>query len=341
MNQLSKLTCLLLILLASAGGVFGNDEVIDLESSLSDLPPAYGETPYRLGAGDVLYIQFYGRPELTRPEVTVAPDGTLSYLSANSVPVRGLTIEETRLAIEAELTELYRNPRVILTPLRLASNSYTVIGMVKLTGVFAFDSPITLVEALARAGGTESGLFDRRYVDLADLDRSFIIREGYRLPVNFRRLLLEGDMTQNIALAPGDYIQIASALSNDFFVLGAVANPGREGFTADASVVAAITKRQGFTGRAFRDRVLVIRGSMTEPEVYVVNVQEILRGASADFRLEPKDIVFVSNRPWYRPEEILDRAVTVFLRSATSTWTSNNAPIIFSDPVIPGKLEDR
>ena len=309
----------------------------DQEGAIApDLRPPYGQAPYRLGPGDVISIQFYGRPGLARPQVKVAPDGTLSYLSAASVEVRGLTLEEARRRIEEAISPLYRNPRLILTPIDLASNSYTVIGMVRLSGEFSLDSPITLTEAMARAGGTESGLFDRRYVDLADLDRSFIIREGKRLPVDFRRLLLEGDMSQNIALAPGDFIQIASALANDYFVLGSVESPGREGFTPGASVVSAITKRQGFTRSAYQERVLVVRGSMSEPEAHVVNVRAILRGESADFPLEPKDLVFVSNRPWYRPEEILDRAVSVFLRSATSTWTSANAPIIFSDAVLPG-----
>jgi polysaccharide export outer membrane protein len=347
-----KLFCCLWLVGCFSQSVVLADSVLELSPDSDDsvagqeiaddvgLPPAYGETAYRLGAGDVLSIQFYGRPNLTRPQVTVAPDGTISYLAATNVEVRGLTIEEARKRIAQALTGLYRNPRIIITPLQLASSSYTVIGMVRLTGVFALDSPITLVEAIARAGGTESGLFDGRYVDLADLDRSFIIRDGYRLPVNFSKLLLEGDMSQNVALAPGDYIQIASALANDYFVLGAVTNPGREGFTAGASVVAAITKREGFAPSAFRERVIVVRGSMDEPQVFVVNVRDILRGVRADFPLEPKDVVFVSNRPWYKPEEILDRAVAVFLRSATATWTGANAPIIFSDPVIPGSREN-
>ncbi len=331
--------CMCLSVSAESTSVWGdlpNAAIVSDAADSIDLPPAYGQLPYRLGAGDVLSIQFYGRPNLTRPQVTIAPDGTLSYLAATNIEVAGLTIEEARLRIAEAMSSLYRNPRIIITPIQLASSSYTIIGMVRLTGVFALDSPITLVEAIARAGGTESGLFDGRYVDLADLDRSFIIRDGYRLPVNFSKLLLEGDMSQNVALAPGDYIQIASALANDYYVLGAVTNPGREGFTAGASVVAAITKREGFTQSAFRERVIVVRGSMETPEVHVINVREILRGARADFPLEPKDVVFVSNRPWYKPEEILDRAVAVFLRSATATWTGANAPIIFSDPVIPG-----
>jgi protein involved in polysaccharide export with SLBB domain len=300
-----------------------------------EIGPGYGEMPYRLGAGDVLSIQFYGRPELTRPLVTVAPDGTVSYLSATGVEVRGKTIDEARGAIEATLTKFYRNPKVIVTPIQLVSKNYTIMGMVKDSGVFPLVQPITLIEALARSGGTVSGLFDRRYVDLADLERSFILRDGKRLPVNFRKLMLEGDMTQNVALAPGDYIQVASALSNDYFVLGSVRKPGREGFTEGASVIAAIAKRLGFQDEAYRERVLVVRGSMSDPQVFVVNADAILKGSQKDFALQPKDIVYVSNRPWRKAEEIMDSAVTVFLQSAVATWTGANAPVLFKNALLP------
>jgi len=297
--------------------------------------PGYGEMPYRLGAGDVLSIQFYGMPDLTRPEVTVAPDGTISYLSATGINVRGKTLTETRAEIESRLAGFYRNPRIIITPISLVSKSYTIMGMVKLAGIFPMDQPLTLIEALSRSGGTVSGLFDRRYVDLADLERSFIIREGKRLPVNFRKLMLDGDMTQNIPLAPGDYIQIASALANDYFVLGAVKKPGREGFTEGASVMAAIAKRLGFQETAFRERVLIVRGSMTDPQVIVVNTDAILKGDKQDVRLEPKDIVYVSNRPWYKAEQVLDAAVAVFLQASVAAYTGANTPVLFRNAIIP------
>lgn len=297
--------------------------------------PGYGEMPYRLGAGDVLSIQFYGRPELTRPEVTVAPDGTISYLSATGLEVRGRTVDEARGVIVTALEKFYRNPRVIVTPIKLVSKNYTIMGMVKLSGVFPLEQPITLIEALARSGGTVSGLFDRRYVDLADLERSFILRDGKHLPVNFKKLMLQGDMSQNVALVPGDYIQVASALSNDYYVLGSVRKPGREGFTEGASVIAAISKRLGFRDESYRERVLVVRGSMTKPEVIVVNADAILKGAQKDFPLQPKDIVYVSNRPWRKAEEIMDSAVTVFLQSAVATWTGGNAPVFFRNAFLP------
>ncbi len=308
-------------------------------ASADPTPPAaseaYGATPYRLGAGDVLSIQFYGRPDLARPEVRVAPDGTISYLSATALSVEGRTIEETRGLLQEALTNFYKNPRVIVTPISLTSKNYTIMGMVKLTGVFPLEGPTTLIEALSRAGGTVSGLFDRRYVDLADLDRSFLVRDGRRVPVDFRRLLLEGDMTQNVSLAPGDYIQIASALANDYYVLGAVRKPGREGFTAGASVMAAIAKRLGFEDSAYREHVLVVRGSMTKPQIFVINTDAILKGNREDFPLEPKDIVYVSNRPWQKAEEVVDAAVSVFLQSAVATWTGANAPVLFRRAILP------
>lgn len=328
--------------------VFGVILGIPLLSAAEDPAPpppnpaaiqGYGDMPYRLGAGDVLSIQFYGRPELTRPEVTVAPDGTISYLNATGIPVGGLTITEARVQLEQSLTGLFRNPRLILTPLNLVSKSYTIMGMVKLTGIFALEQPLTLIEALSRSGGTVSGLFDRRYVDLADLERSFIMRNGQRLPVNFRKLMLEGDMSQNVPLAPGDFILIASALANDYYVLGAVRKPGREGFTEGASVMAAIAKRQGFQDAAYREHVLVVRGSMTDPEVFVVNTDAILKGNREDFALQPKDIVYVSNRPWRKAEELVDSAISVFLEAATASATGAGAPVIFSRGFLPPKSD--
>jgi polysaccharide export outer membrane protein len=297
--------------------------------------PGYGEMAYRLGPGDVLSVQVYGRPELTRPEVTVAPDGTVTFLSATGVPLQGLTISEARVTIEKALSDFYRNPRVIITPVELVSKSYTVMGMVKMSGLFPLTQPLTLVEAMARSGGTISGLFDRRYVDLADLERSLLVRDGQRLPVNFRRLLLDGDMSQNVALAPGDFIFIASALANDYYVLGAVRKPGREGFTAGASVMAAIAKRLGFQDSAYRERVLVVRGSMTNPEVFVVNTDAILKGGKPDFPLEPKDIVYVSNRPWQRAEQIVDNAFATFIEAATAAWTGASTPALIQNAIIP------
>jgi len=53
-----------------------------------------------------------------------------------------------------------------------------------------------------------------------------------------------------------------------------------------------------------------------------VNAHEILSAQKPDVQLQPRDIVYVSERPWARAEEILDLAAQAFITSATVTITT-------------------
>jgi protein involved in polysaccharide export with SLBB domain len=284
---------------------------------------------YELGPGDVVNFSLFGRPDLDRPGFRIAPDGSVSFLQAQNIKVTGLSLDEARIAIESSLQSHFRSPRVIITPQEVVSKRFTILGKVLKRGVVTLERPITLVEAVANAGGLETGLFETNTVELADLDRSFISRNGKQLPVDFRRLLSEGEMSLNIEIEPNDYIYIASNITNNYFVLGSVVNPGVQGLTEDASVVAAITRRGGFTDRAWAERVLVVRGSIQSPETIVINVKKVLAGEEKDFKLAPKDIVFVANRPWAEAEDILNLALSAFVTSATTSWVNLNVgPIL-------------
>ena len=304
--------------------------------------PASWRKRYELGPGDVINFSLFGRPELSRPGFRVAPDGTVSYLQAQNIKVTGLTLDEARLAIEKGLSSHFRSPRVIITPQEVGSKRFTILGKVINKGVVTLERPITLVEAIANAGGLETGLFEQNTVELADLDRSFISRRGQRLAVDFRRLLSEGEMRLNIEIEPNDFIFIASNISNDYYVLGAVASPGAQGLTPDATVVAAITRRGGFTERAWSNRVLVVRGSFTKPKTFVVDVKEVLAGKQKDFKLEPKDVVYVADRPWTEGEYILKTALDAFVSSAASSWVSVNIipnPVSYTHLTLPTNRE--
>jgi polysaccharide export outer membrane protein len=282
--------------------------------------PVSWRNRYELGPGDMINFSLFGRPELDRPGFRIAPDGTVSYLQAQNIKISGLTLDEARLAIEKGLSSHFRSPRVIITPREVASKRFTILGKVVNKGVYTLERPITLVEAIANAGGLETGLFEQNTVELADLERSFVSRNGQRLSIDFRRLLHESDMSRNIEIEPNDFIYIASNITNDYYVLGAVVNPGVQGLTPDASVVAAITRRGGFTERAWTTRILVIRGSFDKPKTFIINVKNVLAAKEMDFKLEPKDIVFVSDRPWVGAEDILKAALSTFTTSATSSW---------------------
>lgn len=289
---------------------------------------------YTLGPGDILNFAFYGRGELDREAVFVQPDGTISYLQAQGIRADGRTIDELRTLVEQSLAQYYKHARVMISPVELRSKRYFILGKVIDKGAFPMDRPITIIEAVARARGIETGLFEQNTVELADLARSFLLRDGRRMPVDFEKLFQEGDLSQNIEIEPGDYLYFPSANTNELYVLGEVAQPGILGFTSNSTVVGVITVRGGFTPRAYRRLALVIRGSLEKPERFVVNIGDVLAGRIPDFRLQPKDIIYVSSRPWTYVEDLGNMAIDTFLQAMTATWTGRNIPHVVS----PGEL---
>jgi protein involved in polysaccharide export with SLBB domain/capsular polysaccharide biosynthesis protein len=276
-----------------------------------------------LGPGDLLNFSLYGEPELTRQEVPVGPDGRINYLEAQDVPAAGRTIDELRVQVDKELEKFRRAPRSIITPAAFHSKKYFMLGGVAERGVFTLDRPITIIEAVAKARGLETGLSDRTTVELVDLSRSFLARQGKRMAVNFEKLFQAGDLTQNIALEPNDYLYFPVSNLQEIYVLGEVQFPGTVSFNPGISTVAAISVRGGFTQRAWKKRLLVVRGSLNQPETFIVNSEEVLSARGADFRLQPRDIIYVGHRPWIKAEELLDAAASAFIEAAVITFTGD------------------
>jgi hypothetical protein len=191
------------------------------------------------------------------------------------------------------------------------------------------------VEAVARAKGLETGLYQRSSVEMADLGHSFIIRNGERLPINFEKLFLEGDLSQNTSIEPNDYLYFASAAVNDIYVLGEVMVPGPIGFVPNATVMTAIADRGGYAEKAYKRKVLVIRGSLNEPETFIIDTGAVLEATKKDFKLQPRDIVYVSRRPWAKAEDILDEAASSFIQGAVTTWAGVNVGPIIKSRLLP------
>ena len=279
-----------------------------------------------LGPGDMLNLQLFDMPDSARTEVPIGPDGRISFLQARDIMAAGLTIDELRAKMDEALAKYYQNPRSIITPVAFHSKKYIVLGAVANKGVYTFDRPLRVIEAIARAGGLETGLYAARTVELADLQRSFLVRNGQRVPVDFERLFQRGDLSQNIPLQPDDYLYFALASANEIYVLGEVMMPGVQVFAAKPSAISAIAWGVASLTRAFKSRVLVVRGSLDHPETFVVDAAAILAGKAPDFKLQPRDIVYVSRNPWVAAGEIVDMAAKAFVQSAlvtgddTDTW---------------------
>lgn len=285
---------------------------------------------YELGPGDTLNFALHGQPKLKKLAVPVAPDGTISFLQAKQVDVRGKTIDELRDSMNAILEEYQGESKLIITPAALGSKRYTVLGEVRNNGSYPLERPTSLLNALARSGGFNLGSSGLDAIELADLRRSFIVRHGERMTVDIEALYLKGDLKHNVQLEPGDYIYIASKLRNDVYVFGAVANPGVKPMQAGFTTLGAVAAAGGFTRDGWKDRVLVIRGRLDKPETKIAELRKVLHGKATDFELEPGDIVYVHNRPWAFAEKLLDTAIYAYIDGSVAGLLANDAAISVS-----------
>ena len=292
-----------------------------------------------LGAGDLLNISLYEQPDSERRVLVIGPDGRLNYLQARDVAASGLTIDELRIELEKVLARFYRPPlRVIIIPQAYNSKKYYLLGNVVRKGVFPLDRPVTIIEAIAQAQGFVTTVARRNTLTLADLPRAFLVRKGEndesrRVNVDFEALFLHGDLSQNISLAPGDYLYFPPLDLQEMYILGEVHAPGTAPYSPEMTILRAITSRGGFTERAYRKRVLVVRGSLNHPQTLVADVSDILKGQALDIKLEARDIVYISRKPWYKAEELLQAAISDFMRAAVIGWTGRNVGPFLKEPL--------
>ncbi|MFT4900747.1 MAG: polysaccharide export outer membrane protein [Lentimonas sp.] len=270
--------------------------------------------PYRLGVGDWVDVEISG-VDSSRAQTFVMPDGRVYYDLAGGVLADGLTVEMLGATLEAALLRDYSSPSVNVTLREVNSRRAWLLGRLNKPGLYPLSQPTTLLEGISLAGGLFTSRFSGTTEELADLGQSFVLRDGKVLPINLKQLIKEGDLSQNIYLEDGDYVYLPSSTSQSVYVLGEVVAPQSIGFKDDISLVSAISKARGPTQDANLEGVLVIRGSLTEPRVAVVDLRAIFSGQATDFKLEPFDVVWVPDRPF----KLLERYFWVIVDSAATT----------------------
>lgn len=274
---------------------------------------------YRLGPGDQLDIEMIGNSAALASEyppsgvatVTVGPDGKIYYYTAPGIDVWGLTLEQARDRIASELQPYFQQKPIVSVSLHAAASERVwILGEVAHAGVYTLTGPTTLLEAIAQAGGLSSGsalasLASSLGVpgaggggENADLSRAFVVRQGRVLPVDFERLLRQGDLSQNIYLEPGDFVFIPTLRSGQIHVLGAVAVPRAEKISGQLTLVQAIAGAGGTIPNAYLSDVAILRGPVSHPQIGLINLRSILHGKTPDVRLDPGDIVYVPFTPY-------------------------------------------
>jgi len=285
-----------------------------------------GAELFTLGPGDRLEIEIIGQLD-TRAETLVGPDGRIYFSLLPGIDVWGLTLTQARELLEKGLSKFMENPQVALNLREVGSKYVWVVGRLSKPGIYPMTSSMTLLEALSLAGGTARSASTVTTEELADLRHSFVMRQGQLLPVDFTRLLRHGDMSQNIYLQPDDFVFVPSALAQEVYVLGAVRFPRIVPYTEPLTLVGALAGAAGpakidwlattsspfLAPDAYLSHVGLVRGSLAQPELTVVNVNAILSGKARDVALEPGDIVYVPNAPYSTLKRYLNMIVSTFI----------------------------
>ena len=274
---------------------------------------------FRLGKGDRLYISVYDESDLTLDGVPVRPDGKISYPLIEEVLAEGRTTDEIRQEITERLSRFLIDPKVSVVVKTYKSQQYTIIGQVVKPGAFPLDTNVSLTQALARSGGLSQGQFHATSVELADLSHAFISRKGEMLPIDFVALFRGGDLRYDLALRSGDYIYIPSGLSQEVYVLGEVNRADMFAFREGMSLSKALVISEGFTRSANIKRIHVIRGSLTDPTLYVVNLDDIYEGLVTDVTLRPGDIVYVPRTGLSKWAQFVNQLLPSYVLARTGT----------------------
>lgn len=273
---------------------------------------------FRLGPGDHVEIELVGVSE-PPTDTIIGPDGRVYFHLLPGVSVWGLTLTDACLLLEDQLKHFVKHPRVAMTLRDVKSRRVWVLGRLSRPGIYPLDRPMTVVDAIAQAGGLYTAQFTGTTEELADLQHSFLVRGGKFLPVNFKRLIHEGDMSQNIYLQSDDFVYLPSALATEVYVIGAVTEARAVSFKDQVTLSSAIANARGTLPDARLREVVIIRGSLTEPHCAVVDFLAILKGKAPEVLLQPRDIVYIPDRPL----GILENAGKMIINTFVSTVAAN------------------
>lgn len=314
-------------------------ELAPLDPSLLQRP----NTEYRLGPGDKLQIEVTGDVD-TQSITTVGPDGKIYFYLLPGLDVWGLTVSQARDKIVDGLQRFIREKQPVSVTL-LAANSQRVwvLGRLNKPGVYPLAGPTTVLEAIAEAGGLSprsamSSLAGPVTIstgsasdEAADLSRAFVIRQGKLLRVDFTKLLREGDLSQNIYLQPDDFIYLPGGTSGTVHVLGAVTQPRAVETTTQTTLVRAVADAGGTIKDAYLSHVAIVRGSLSQPKVAIVDLRAIENGQQPDIQLQSDDIVYVP----YTPYRVLTRYVDMILDTFVRTVGVNEGARAISRQAAP------
>jgi len=203
-NYFSMTACLVLLLGACSVADAQSSAGASNEKPASQAPAGAAPSPidpdYRIGPQDVVQIDVWKEPEITRT-IPVRPDGKISLPLLNDVQAAGLTAMQLAGNIREGLTKFLNSPQVTVTVTQINSRRIFVTGEVGRPGTLPLLPGMTALQALSSSGG---------FTQFAKIKGIYILRnvsgKQTRIPYNYKAVLKGAQ--EDIPLLSGDVIVV-------------------------------------------------------------------------------------------------------------------------------------
>ena len=249
----------------------------------------------KIGPNDLIAVSVYDAPELTRT-VRVGADGLVRLpILKRQIKADGLMPGELESAIANALRaeQILIDPFVTVTIAEYNSRPISVAGAVRQPLTFQANNPVTLLEAITRAGGLspEAGaeILVSHPKTASDSAGPPLVQ---RIPV--KGLIDSANPALNLRLTGGEEVRVPEV--GKFFVLGNVRRPGAfpmQGNT-EISVLKALASAEGLSPLASKEAYIYRReGAAGSKNEIPVPLKKILDRKAPDMPLMADDILYV------------------------------------------------
>jgi len=189
----------------------GNTATRQEQASLTVNVPAGAAAPTKapgadsnfvIGNEDVLAINVWKEPDISRV-VPVRTDGKISLPLIGEIQATGKTPKQLQDDITTGLGAYLSEPEVTVIVQEIRSQRFNILGHVQRPGSYLLSPPMTVVDAIATAGG---------FRDFAKSTKIYVLRDDggkkLRLPFNYKDVIRGKNDEQNIQLQPRDTIVV-------------------------------------------------------------------------------------------------------------------------------------
>jgi polysaccharide biosynthesis/export protein len=168
-----------------------------------EAPGGRSDSSYVIGANDVLAINVWKEPDISR-SVPVRSDGKISLPLVGELQAGGQTPRQLEQEITKRLQSYISEPEVTVIVTDSKSQKVNILGMVVRPGSYLLTSSTTVLDSIALAGG---------FKDFAKQKSIYVLRQASdgtqkRIPFNYKDVIKGKNPEQNIRLQAGDTVVV-------------------------------------------------------------------------------------------------------------------------------------